>query len=191
MSAQPRTESPRSLPAPRELTLKQRLFIEAYCGEARGNGTEAARLANYEGNDVTLAVVAWENLRKPYIKDAINERLDALSMDRGEIVAELSDIGRSEWRDHVKVTIDKKTGDTIDARLSLSDKVKALDILSKIRRMQGPETAVQVNVTLTARSESLEQLVAEHAKKHGLDPELVKERLLAARPELRAWAEGE
>lgn len=47
------------------------------------------------------------------------------------------------------------------------------------------------NVTLTARSESLEQLVAEHARKHGLDAGIVKERLLAARPELRAWAEGE
>ncbi len=48
----------------------------AYAGEARGNGTEAARIARYKGNDVTL--VAYENLRKPQIYDFIQQlRKDA------------------------------------------------------------------------------------------------------------------
>jgi phage terminase small subunit len=31
---------------PRELTFRQRLFVEAYIGEANGNATEAARIAS-------------------------------------------------------------------------------------------------------------------------------------------------
>jgi phage terminase small subunit len=51
----------------RRLTLKLRKFGLAYVGEANGNGTEAARVAGYKGNDVTLSAVAHENLRKPQI----------------------------------------------------------------------------------------------------------------------------
>ena len=61
-----------------ELTLKQRLFVEAYTGEARGNATQAARLAGYRGNDKTLAQVGKENLRKPTIANAIKPRLEDL-----------------------------------------------------------------------------------------------------------------
>lgn len=49
------------------LTLKQRDFCLALDGEAKGNATEAARIARYEGNDVTLGAVASENLQKPKI----------------------------------------------------------------------------------------------------------------------------
>lgn len=49
------------------LTLKQRDFCLALDGEARGNATEAARIARYEGNDVTLGAVGAENLQKPKI----------------------------------------------------------------------------------------------------------------------------
>lgn len=53
-----------------KLTAKQRRFVEAYAG----NGTEAARVAGYKGNDETLAQVAAENLRKPYLAEAIKSR---------------------------------------------------------------------------------------------------------------------
>jgi phage terminase small subunit len=53
------------------LTVKQRRFVEAYMGKAMGNATEAARLAGYKGNRVTLAKVGEENLKKPQIKKAI------------------------------------------------------------------------------------------------------------------------
>lgn len=54
-----------------KLTPKQQRFVEAYCGEAKGNATEAARLAGYAGNDVTLRAVAHENLTKPHIAATI------------------------------------------------------------------------------------------------------------------------
>ena len=61
-----------------DLTLKMRKFCLAFVGEANGNGTEAARIAEYAGNDVTLAAVAYENLRKPQIQEFIRQlRADA------------------------------------------------------------------------------------------------------------------
>lgn len=122
---------------PRELTLKQRLFVQYYCGKARGNGTEAARLAGYAGSDETLGVVGFENIRNPRIKEAINEWFDAQSMHSGEITSELSDIGRAEWRDFLTIRTDDE-GNTVAAKLNLGDKIKALDILAKIRRIVGP-----------------------------------------------------
>jgi phage terminase small subunit len=56
----------------RKLTEKQLKFIELY----NGNGTDAARKAGYDGDEKTLAAIAYENLRKPHIVQAIRERRD-------------------------------------------------------------------------------------------------------------------
>lgn len=63
-----------------QLTAKQQKFVSAYLGAAEGNATEACRLAGYQGNAVTLAVVGFDNLRKPQIAEAIAEAL--ASIDR-------------------------------------------------------------------------------------------------------------
>lgn len=55
-------------------TEKQRRFVEYYMGKALGNGTKAAKLAGYKGNNVTLSAVAVENLQKPLIKEMLAER---------------------------------------------------------------------------------------------------------------------
>lgn len=52
------------------LTVKQQRFVEAY----DGNGTAAARAAGYRGSDAVLGTVAYENLKKPEIKAAIEAR---------------------------------------------------------------------------------------------------------------------
>ena len=61
----------------KKLTEKQRRFVEAYMGQAVGNATEAARLAGYKGNRITLESTGRENLGKPRIREAINERAEA------------------------------------------------------------------------------------------------------------------
>ncbi len=53
-----------------KFTTRQQKFIELYSG----NGTEAARLAGYSGDDKTLANVALKLLRKAEIKSAIEKR---------------------------------------------------------------------------------------------------------------------
>lgn len=60
------------------LTTKQEAFVAAYIGEARGNATEAARLAGYKGSDATLASVGAENLRKPQIASHIAKQREKI-----------------------------------------------------------------------------------------------------------------
>jgi hypothetical protein len=54
----------------------ERELFAAFVGPAKGNATEAARLAGYKGNDVTVAAVGYENLKKPQVAEAAKERLE-------------------------------------------------------------------------------------------------------------------
>lgn len=60
----------------REISEKQRRFIEAYLGEAAGNGLRACRIAGYSGSNNTLAVRASKNLTNPAVREAIGERIE-------------------------------------------------------------------------------------------------------------------
>lgn len=70
-----------------KLSEKQRRFVEAYMGVAKGNATEAARIAGYKGDNNSLAVTGWQNLIKPKIKAALDIRVesDPLIADKDEI----------------------------------------------------------------------------------------------------------
>lgn len=87
-----------------KLTTKQRLFVEAYIGEARGNATEAARRAGYKGNDVTLGAVGAENLRKPQIRALCEERVQEAAMTADEWLQEVAELARSAEKDSDRLT---------------------------------------------------------------------------------------
>jgi phage terminase small subunit len=58
------------------LTVRQRAFVEALVGPAGGNATKAAEMAGYAAeNRLTLAATASENLRKPYVQEALARAL--------------------------------------------------------------------------------------------------------------------
>lgn len=118
------------------LTVKQQLFVEAYLGVSNGNGTDAARRAGYKGNAFTLKQVAAENLAKPYIAERVQQRLDEAKgcMGADEVLAELTDVGRADWREFIEVRLDKD-GETIEAKLRLNDKLKALELLGKHHKL--------------------------------------------------------
>lgn len=101
-----------------KLTLKQRLFVEAYLGVSKGNGTDAARKAGYKGNDNTLHTVAQENLRKPAIAAAIQEKLNAKAtiMGADEVLELLTSTAR---------------GDFYEKR----EQLKALELLGKYHKL--------------------------------------------------------
>lgn len=61
------------------LTPKQLKFIAAYLGSAHGNATEAARQADYSGNDHVLRQVGYENLTKPDIALVITKAHEAIA----------------------------------------------------------------------------------------------------------------
>tara|TARA_B100001094_G_C17936089_1_gene673184 strand:+ start:353 stop:799 length:447 start_codon:yes stop_codon:yes gene_type:complete len=65
------------------LTLRQEKFIRFYL--ETGNGAEAARQAGYSPH--TARVIAYENLLKPYIKQAIATKRDELMHDSDEKIA--------------------------------------------------------------------------------------------------------
>ena len=105
------------------LTEKQRRFVEAYMGAAAGNGTEACRLAGYSGSVPTLANMAKENLRKPYIAHEIDrlaqeDPLTASRVERQRFYTSLVRDDKEETRDRLKACelLGRTQGDFIERR---------------------------------------------------------------------------
>lgn len=125
--SKPTTKSPKKLTRP-----KRQAFVEAYVGPALGNATEAARRAGYakpkqEGHRLlTFADVA----------EAVDERLGAAldCMGADEVLREITGVARADWRDFLSVRHDK-TGEVIDARFQLKDKLKALELLGRHHKL--------------------------------------------------------
>lgn len=93
-------------PAPK-LTMKQQRFVEAYAGPAKGNATEAARLAGYKGNDGTLGSVGGENLKKPAIQAALARLHDEVRTSAIATVEEVKEILTAIARDVTAKDIDR------------------------------------------------------------------------------------
>ena len=94
---------------PDGLTLKQRRFVEAYMGEACGNGVLAARLAGYKGDNNTLHNIASENVRKPTVASAIerlaeNDPLIASRKQRQTFWSEVMWDAGAEMKDRLKAS---------------------------------------------------------------------------------------
>jgi phage terminase small subunit len=107
-----------------KLTEKQRRFVEAYMGQARGNATEAARLAGYKGSDPTLGQVGNENLKKPEIIKAIQERRsnDPLVLTREQL---------QEFWSRVALGLELDGEDVAAMR----DRLKATELLGKTQAL--------------------------------------------------------
>lgn len=143
----------------RKITRKRQAFIDAYfiCGF---NGTAAARMAGYAGNDATLAQIAYENLRIPEIAAAIDARMAEHAMSANEILARLTDHARGDigdiydestgaidWqkarqmgRTSLIKKIEQTTVTTEDSeihtfKLELHDPQKAMQLLGKWRKI--------------------------------------------------------
>lgn len=136
-----------------ELTDKQKAFVMAYCGAARKNATEAAKIAGY--SEESCRQMGSENLSKPYIQSAIEEHFKTLQADHMELtrnlLAEYSKIAFSniadvaevrkgfafykEWSDipdHVKACISEVSQTDSGLRVKYHDKLKALDSMSRV-----------------------------------------------------------
>lgn len=85
--------------ADHNLTGKQHQFCVEYARCL--NGTEAARLAGYKGDDRTLAVIAHENLRKHKLRAFIDELLKQKTMSPDEVIARLSAQAESQFGEFI------------------------------------------------------------------------------------------
>src|SRR5690349_1845932 len=98
----------------KNLTLKQKLFCKTYIDNG-GNGTEAVLNSGYrvkDGDRNTAAMIASENLRKPNIKNYIEELYKADGLNASKVEYEHSYV--------------------INQRNDLSTKMKAIDIYYKL-----------------------------------------------------------
>jgi phage terminase small subunit len=80
---------------PKALTGKQKIFVEAYIGEARFNATEAARIAGLRHPNKQ----GPRELVKVGIKQAIAARLDEAAMSANEVLFRLTEIARGDADD--------------------------------------------------------------------------------------------
>jgi phage terminase small subunit len=128
-----------------ELTIKQRLFVEAYIGPAQGNAREAARMAGYSGDDNALSQRGFELVRIPKIAELIGVRVTEAVMRSDEVLSELSSIAKADWQNFLEIRRDKE-GDIISATLKLSDKIKSLELVGKYHKLFSDRIDLNVQV---------------------------------------------
>lgn len=91
-----------------KLTLKQKRFADEYI--ISGNKTQAAIKAGYSKK--TAGVIGDENLKKPYIAEYIEKKLDEIDSekiaDQKEVLEHLTRVLRREEKESVVVTLKKK-----------------------------------------------------------------------------------
>ncbi len=101
----------------RKLTIKQVRFVEFY----NGNGYEAAKRAGYKGNYETLSVVASENLKKPYILEALGKREKKRNASGILSVTEIQE----KWSKIIRGTNKDKEFDSKDIMKAMHDLTKS------------------------------------------------------------------
>lgn len=113
------------------LGTRQKAWIAAYTGQVDGvqkfNASAAARHAGYKDP----GQAGYENKQNPEIMARVSEILSAYALSPSEVLAELADVAGSEWRDHITIRTDPKTGETLDVKMDLGSKVKSLEVLAK------------------------------------------------------------
>jgi phage terminase small subunit len=109
------------------LSAKQRKFVNEYLID--GNATRAAERAGYKGDENTLAVTGYENLRNPKIAEAISRRTSESAMPAEEVLKRLADQARSSMADFAKV--DEKGQPYFD--LNAAQASKKLHLVKKLK----------------------------------------------------------
>ena len=127
------TVDPQDDDQPRRFTLKQRLFIDFYLGDAKFNGAEAARLAGYKQN--SAREMAYENLAKPHIAREIERRLDLIGLSEGEIKSRLGQMARGEISTKT-VAKGNEITEIFDKRQALEDAARIQGLLIDRHQIQ-------------------------------------------------------
>ena len=115
-----------------KLTPKQQKFIDYYI--QTGNATEAAKLAGYSSK--TAYSIGNENLNKPEIKQAIDERLKQLENERiaeaKEIMEVLTTIIRGNADEEILMQV-KGEVQRFTRQTSIRDRLRAIELLAKMK----------------------------------------------------------
>ena len=140
-----------------KLTDKQKRFCDEYLIDL--NATQAAIRAGYSKK--TAFIIANENLKKPYIRGYIDERLKQLEDKRiakaDEVLKYLTSVMRNEVKEEVVVVESKGDGcssaRTIKKDMSAKDRNKAAELLGKRYRLFTDRIEADVNQTVIFEGE--------------------------------------
>ncbi len=137
-------ERKEDIPKGFELNEKQRKFVEAYLGAANGNGTEAASMAGYGGDRKSLSVIAAQNLKKPLIRAAIEDRTkdDGTVATREERQRFLTQVMRTEHR-------------------KLGERLKAVELLGRMHGDFVEKHTVDMTVSRAQQKEELSNFLSQ------------------------------
>jgi hypothetical protein len=122
-----------------ELTYKQRLFVSAFIGEAKGNATEAARIAGYGRSANALGVTGHDLLRKPKIQAAIEMRVSAVALSADEVLGRVAEQATADIGDYIN--IDRAGNYTVNLKRAKKD-----DKLRGIRKLRQGEHGVEIQL---------------------------------------------
>lgn len=125
--------------ADKKMTAKQKRFCDEYLIDL--NATQAAIRAGYSKK--TATVIGNENLRKPYIKEYIDERMNQkekdLIADQDEVLRYLTSVLRGESQSEVVVI--ESTGDFMSQARTMQkapdekERLKAAELIGKRYRL--------------------------------------------------------
>lgn len=165
---QKKPETPAGSPeAMEKLTLKQRRFVEEYTKDWNASG--AAFRAGY--SEKTCGEMGYENLKKPHIKKAIDERVELLCMSANEALIRMSDFGRGKMTPFLG--IDESSNVVIDlASLPAQENLHLIKKLKQTKRtiMGNPEkgepgiTEVYTEIEIHDSKDALKTVLQMHGK---------------------------
>lgn len=128
---------------PKRLSTKQELWVAAYLGDAKGNATEAARMAGYKLPEAS----GKDNLRNPTIYARVKEYVDEkFDVSADTVLTKLAEIAFAPSFEFVEVIGRDKSGKPVKAKMDLSNQVKALELLGKYLQLFTEKQEVNINV---------------------------------------------
>lgn len=132
----------------KKLTVKQKKFADEYI--ISGNATEAAIKAGYSKK--TASVIGNENLRKPYIKSYIDERMKELKKEtiaeQNEVLEFLSRVLRDQETEEILVNVGNFEQEFQEAKVSIKDRIKAAELIGKRYSLWTDRVEVDSDLTI-------------------------------------------
>ena len=128
-----------------KLTEKQKRFADEYI--ISGNATQAAIKAGYAKK--AAYQTGAENLRKPQIKNYIDERLEELKSERTadaqEVLEYLTSVMRGNETEEVLIGVGEGMQSTVQKEVGAKDRLKAAELLGKRFALFTDKTEVAVS----------------------------------------------
>jgi hypothetical protein len=114
-----------------------RRFLNSFRVEAGGDMVKAMRLAGFDGSDASAAKVAEDLMARPTVRvflAMVSPKRFFYTTD--DTLAEYAKVAFAPWGEFVTVKF-TKTGEMVDARLDLADKLRALDKIAEYQGLVG------------------------------------------------------